>query len=50
MTIEWTSAYIISQCFVLVSYLMYIISYQQKGRAGVLVFATIGPVFSTAGR
>jgi hypothetical protein len=39
--------YVISQIFVLFSYIMWVISYQQKNRVGVLVFATIAPLCST---
>jgi hypothetical protein len=39
--------YIISQISVLLSYAVWVISYQQKKRVGVLVFATIAPLLST---
>ena len=47
MNIQWTPLYIVSQIFALLSYVMHITSYQQKRREGVLVFATMGPIFST---
>jgi hypothetical protein len=39
--------YIVSQIFVLLSYIMWVISYQQKKRVGVLAFATLAPLSST---
>jgi hypothetical protein len=39
--------YVTGQAFMLLSYIAWIMSYQQKTRGGVLLWATIGPLMST---